>query len=101
MTDHIKATIETPRIVRKPKFINLNDMERMVNKDGRLVTGVCKYSTKIKRNLPLGRIVGENEYHLIKDWFALIPNDEAKAFAEWLLDLAEASHRKTFEEEYA
>ncbi len=98
--EHVKATIETPRIVRKPEFINLNDMERMVNNDGRLVAAVCKYSTKVKRNLPLGRC-DKDEFHLIKDWFALIPNKEAKAFAEWLLDLASASHKETFEEEYS
>lgn len=91
--------VRYPRIVRKPEFIKLNDLERMCNKNSRLAVAGCMYSTKIKRNKPLGR--GElNEFHNIKDWFALIPNEDAKAFADWILDLAAEAHQKQFEGEY-
>ena len=60
---------------------------------------MCLYSTVIKRKVALGRCQ-HDEYHLIKDWFAMIPNEEAKEFAEWILDLASASHQQQFEEEY-
>lgn len=96
----IRATLTFHRLVRKPEFIDLNDLEQMCNRGNGLIMPVCLYSTVIKRDIPIGRVVGKDEYHLIKDWFALIPNKEAKDFAEWLLVLANRAHHERFNEEY-
>ena len=91
----LAVTLTSPRIARKPEFIDLNDLERMD-----MIKAVCRYSTGIKHKVALGRCY-DDEYHLIKDWFALIPNAEAKAFAEWLLDLARRDWDRQFAKEYS
>ena len=100
MSENLEVTLTAPQIYREPEFIDPNVLERMCNSENGLVMPVCLYSTVIKRNFPIGRIVGKDEYHLIKDWFALIPNADAKAFAEWLLVLANRAHHERFNEEY-
>lgn len=100
MPETPEVTLTAPQIYREPEFIDPNVLERMCNSDNGLTLPVCVYSTVIHRKLPIGRIVGKDEYHLIKDWFALIPNKEAKGFAEWLLVLANRAHYEKFNEEY-
>lgn len=79
--------------------IDPNELERMTSKDDVLIKAVCRYSTGIKNDLPLGRAQA-CEFHQIKDWFALIPNDEAKAFAVWVLGLAANDFDNQLEKDY-
>ncbi len=98
MNEHIKATLESPRIVRKPSFIGLNDLERLCGEN--FQKAVCVWSTTVKQGIRLGRC-DHDEYHLIKDWLALLPNDEAREFAKWLLTLAAAAWQEQFDGEYS
>lgn len=98
MSEIPEVTLTAPQIYREPEFIDPNDLERLCI-DTLFAKAVCRYSTGVKRKIRLGRCHGE-EFHLIKDWFALIPNAEARAFAAWLLELAERDWDATFNREY-